>query len=1205
MSIRTVSRLVLTALLVLIPTMALALDMEFYVWGGHDAVVNAFGKLALIFGDNAYKSLYFVVITAGLFFGGVTVFAKSLGTANGSVMTWIVPTLIGVMVYLALVVPKGTIHVYDPVFNKNQAVGGIPDGVVAVAGILNKIERGLVDIVTTAGDPLNYQTQAGGKGFLGLAQLTSIPLSAVDSNLDASMRRYVKDCVSYALMNPNANLTVDELRKTTTNFVGSLDKAVNPAIWTVYFNAANPQGQALTCTDSWTNIKAALTPANLGKNIESVCANLGYDVTDAAALTQCKTVLNNVNTGTGLGAASIDDFLKQAYVSQRLEEIFRSGNASGATNYQFLLNASGAMKSANEWLPILKAALTAIAVGLLPFLALFIPTPLIGKAVGIIAGFFIWLTAWGVTDAIVHQFAVDYANRAYEMVRQNKLGMDALYFFPDQTVKILGMFGTLRMSGMMLATVITGMLIRFGGHAMSMMAGGMVNQVQSAGTRAAHEVEDPAGRASAMQRNVTAMPTQAWSNEHSFQARQAQSLVGMSAKTTASSDMIRDFGMDFSSRISADSEIGRSIGFGGSGRAMREGGLSSAYELKSFDGRLGLDKSAATKDVVSGSYGGDTLAFAKMGVANDRALANVFGSGENYSDFLTANMDKSVGQLQGEMGAYAAARSLGFSGNWRDFHAMRSEITALGDFANADAVNRIADNYGISSGQLMQMNAQFQQSKHASEVTGLSNQMGGPVAAGTEAGHVLATETAGKIQGIYAGGGYENYQQLTSNDVSGRIARNQLVHAAADQMVGRIAPQLKNDPEMYQNGHLTERGFAEMQKAMEGQNINFTTADGKSAVNVGMDGGIVNSSDSGTVAKGDRGQALEMQKQLRAAGFQSAAAHVAKLSGQAFDYKADYDRNGNLASFAIDQGGRVQKFDLGQSKTGTDIERLDRNVSTTDKGLRKTVGDFIKTGYENQSLNVSRKSGSYMIQAGGKQMMVNGDWYYAKNEKTGNMEVVGGSFSNGLDGNVLMYAKDKDGNLHYSQVQGKMDKSGNLIAGQRSEITEDQFVQSSQQGAAVVSTRSGGGITGSVRADGGVKADYSSSQVVGTRVESKQNLAGSAATQDFTDGRSIDAGTAATMIAVGQGALHETAGVVRDVEGVVGPNLKMAEKRERATKESVREEAQVIRTIDRGKAEKSREVQQEVQRTSKILQHQSKSSNLPKSGGPSPVRRGR
>ena len=531
-------------------------------------------------------------------------------------------------------------------------------------------------------------------------------------------------------------------------------------------------------------------------------------------------------------------------------------------------------------------------------------------------------------------------------------------------------------------------------------------------------------------------------------------------------------------------------------------------------------------------------------------------------------------------------------------------MSALGDYANADAVRTIADSYGISSAHLMQMNSLFNQGKQASEVSGLSNQLGGPVAAGTEAGRVVATETGGKIQGVYAGGGYDNYQQLTSNDVSGRIARNQLVHAAADQMVGRIAPQLKNDPEMYQNGHLTERGFVEMQKAMEGQNINFTTSDGKSAVNVGMDGGIVNSSDSGTVAKGDRGQALEMQKQLRAAGFQSAASHVAKLSGQAFDYKADYDRNGNLASFAIDQGGRVQKFDLGQSKTGTDIERLDRNVSTTDKGLRKTVGDFIKTGYENQSLNVSRKSGSYMIQAGGKQMMVNGDWYYAKNEKSGNMEVVGGSFSNGLDGNVLMYAKDKDGNLHYSQVQGKMDKSGNLIAGQRSEITEDQFVQSSQQGAAVVSTRSGGGITGSVRADGGVKADYSSSQVVGTRVESKQNLAGSAATQEFREGRSIDAGTAATTIAVGQGALHETAGLISDASAIVRPNMKLKQDRENRMEKAQRAEETARRDSSRTAAEKSHEVYQGIQRTSKILQNQSKSSNLPK-GPASPLTKGR
>ncbi len=1190
---RIVSKVALVVPLLLIPSLALALEMEFYVWGGHDAVVNAFGKLALIFGDNAYQSFYFVVITAGLFFGGVTVFAKSLGGANGSVMSWIVPTLIGIMIYLALVVPKGTIHVYDPVFNKDQAVGGIPDGVVAVAGILNRIERGLVDIVTTAGDPLNYQTQAGGKGFLGLAQLTSIPLTAVESNLDASLRRYARDCVAYALMNPNAGLTVDELRKGSTNFITSLDKAVNPAIWTVYYNGANPQGEALTCTDSWANIKAALTPATLERNIQSVCANLGYDVADAASLNQCKTVLNNVNTGTGLGAATMDDFLKQAYISQRLEEVFRSGNAVGATNYQFLLNASGAMKSANEWLPILKAALTAIAVGLLPFLALFIPTPLIGKVVGIIAGFFIWLTAWGVTDAIVHQFAVDYANRAYEMVRQNKLGMDALYFFPDQTVKILGMFGTLRMSGMMLATVITGMLIRFGGHAMALMAGGMVGQVQGAGTRAVHEVEDPTGRGAAIQRNVTAMPTQAWSNEHSFQARQGQSLVGLSGKTTAAGDMIRDFGMEYSGRIAADSELGRGIGFGGAGRAMREDGLATAYGLKSFDGRLGLDKSAAAREMVSDGYGGDTLAFARMGVANDRALATVFGSGENYAGFLTANMEKSFGQLQGEMGAYAAARSLGFSGEWQEFNAMRSEVSALGDFANAEGVNRIAESHGVTAGQLMQMNTLFRQEREASEVMGLSAQLGGPEQAGGEVGRILAAEAGGKVQGIYAGGGFDNYQRLVSNDVSGRIARNDLVHAAAEQMVDRIAPQFRENPEMYQGDHLTERGFAEMQKAMEGQNITFTTTDGKSVVTVGMDGGMVNSSDAGTVAKGDRGEAL--RKQLRAAGFPSAAAHVAMLSGQAFDYRADYDRNGNLASFSIDQGGTVRRFDLGQSRGGTDIERVDRNVETVDKGLRSSVGDFIKSGYENQELNVSRKSGSYLIQAGGRQTMVNGDWYYGMNEKSGKMELVGGSFSNGLDGNVLMYAKDKAGNLHYSQVQGKMDRNGNLVAGQRSEITEDQFVQLSQQGAAVVSTRSGGGITGSVRADGGVKADYSSRQTIGTSVQSVQNFAGSAANSDFIEGRSVDAGTVATTIAIGRGALHETSGLIGDAATVARPLTSTMEKNAAKVEAEARVLEQLARTAET-------RVERELQRTGKILQHQSRTSPLPKSGGPQPLR---
>lgn len=691
MSMRTTSRIAIALLILAIPSAAFATTMDFYVYGGFDAVVNAFSKLALIFGDSTYKSLYAISIVAGIFFGCLSLASKALGTGNGSPMAWLVPSLIGIMVYLALVVPKGTLQIYDPVYNKNQALGSIPEGVVVVAGLLNTIERGLVEIVSTSGDPMSYQTQAGGKGFLGLAQLTSLPLSASDSNLDASLRRYVKDCVTYELMRPGSSLSVDELRKTTTSFTSSMQKAQNPAVWTVYYDSLTPNGQTLTCTDAWTNITAALTPASLSNNISAVCASLGYDVTDAASLNQCKTVLENVNDGTTLGAASLYDFLKQAYISQRLEEVFRSGDATGATNYQFLLSASGAMKAANEWLPILRAVLTAIAVGLVPFLALFIPTPFIGKAVGLIAGLFVWLTAWGVTDAIVHQFAVDYANKTYELVRQNRLGMDALYFFPDQTVKILGMFGTLRMSGMMLATVITGMLVKFGGHAMAMMSGSLAGQIQSAGTRAAHEIEDPAGRASAIQRNVSAMPAQAWANEHSFWSRSSAAKSHMDMNT-------------------------------GSGLALGTEGFSQGYNS--------MQTSMGTTDAFVKS--GDPRASAALGTAMMKAPTGQFSTNAGQEWIRHASPDGKIATLtsgaqklalsngrltdasgmhlgikynEGIKAGYSVARSNAESEAVRyDMATGRSFLSTLSNNEGTTSVSGIAQKYGVSKGTTHELN---------------------------------------------------------------------------------------------------------------------------------------------------------------------------------------------------------------------------------------------------------------------------------------------------------------------------------------------------------------------------------------------------------------------------------------------------------------------------------------------------------------------
>lgn len=516
--------MVMVGAILVLPVQSFALDMEYYTWGGHSAVVSAFSKLALIFSDNGYKALFASVIVLALVIGGGSTFVRAAFGVRVSPIAWVVPILVGVVIYLGLVVPTGTLHIYDKTKNAYTPVAGVPNGIVAMAGILSTIENGLVEIVNTAGDPLGYQVQAGGVGFLGLFKSAQIPLGPKDSYFDASMNQYIKDCVSFELQRPGTTLTVDELRKNSTDLRTALAKAVNPSIYTIYSKAASPNGVTMSCTDAMTQISAYLnTPVNLESNIKSTCAELGFNPTVATQYQACQTSIASTLSMLGVTTGTTStDFIRQAYIGKRLNDYYRSGDGTSVGNYQFLINASGTMKSANEWLPTLRAVLTAIAVGLIPFLALFIPTPLFGKAIGVIAGFFIWLTAWGVTDAIVHGFAVDYANQAFESIRQigaatpGAMGMDAFYFMPNETIKTLAMFGTLRMSGLMLATIITGMLIKFGGHALASLSGNVTGQIQGAGTSAARQTEDISGRGKAIAGLTSSLPTTELANNPGY-----------------------------------------------------------------------------------------------------------------------------------------------------------------------------------------------------------------------------------------------------------------------------------------------------------------------------------------------------------------------------------------------------------------------------------------------------------------------------------------------------------------------------------------------------------------------------------------------------------------------------------------------------------------------------------------------------------------
>lgn len=635
-----------TAAMVFVPAIALALDMEFYTYGGHDAIVNAFNKCALIFNSQNYKSLFAGVLAASLaawiargtwqlMFGGSMSSIEQIGKSNVMIGA-IVPWFISVAFFSAMVIPKGTLHIYDEVENKYQAIGGIPNIVVISAGLTNLIERGLVQMVATSGDPKGFLSQAGGKGFMGLFRMTTQPLTSLDTALDATLYRYIDDCITFELLRPGATLTVDELRKTSTNLVSSLAKGINPANFTTVFDPAlNPAGEAMTCTDAWNNIQTRLAnDANFKDNLVPACGEMGFNPSNMAELNTCTEKLNGILTLLGPGITSVD-FIRQNYISQQLE---RAYNKDGAfANFQMLTKASGTMSSFNEWQPYIRAAFTAITVSMMPFLALLIPTPYMSRALKYLFGSFVFLAVWGVVDASMHQFVIDFANRLYEEIRINHMGMDALYFFPGTTEKVLAMFGMMRAGSLAIAVTVTGVLglAVLGGET----AGKTAGDVTATAGAAEQKMLSPAGRAQEIEANLKSIPTQAMANEYSFQTRQ-----GVEMSRTAG---------EFRQQLGALSGAGGMDGYLGmrqgqgmttSYRGQGDVGLNQAF-MKQADA-MGIPKEAAQKIAAATVNHGEGLAELRrlqaQGFSGQKA-ADVYWQGKTVDHM----QGKSVGQQQG------------------------------------------------------------------------------------------------------------------------------------------------------------------------------------------------------------------------------------------------------------------------------------------------------------------------------------------------------------------------------------------------------------------------------------------------------------------------------------------------------------------------------------------------------------------------------
>ncbi|MDA8088847.1 MAG: conjugal transfer protein TraG N-terminal domain-containing protein [Nitrospiraceae bacterium] len=487
--------LTLTAVFLLLPTPAHA-AWEYYTYGGFDSVLPAWQRVALIFSDSNYNSLFFPIVVLGIFCAIVVLYLKLLGGANvGGPMSWAVPVGIGIILYLGLVVPKDSLMIYDPVMNEGPVqVSGIPLGIAAMAGSLNEIQNGLIDIIDTSSDPVElYQQNAGGEGFNILLQTGQESLQ-VPPELEGSIQQYTKDCLLFELTRPGTTLTPSELAS-STDFRTDYAKAASPAIYTVSY-ISNSVGGTMTCQDAWSAINGAVSsPSTWGSDINNICAQSGYDPTIPAELQKCKDLAASTSEWIWGANYPLQNLAMQSAFTQAIEETFNNASPDQAIQTLAARQTGSDWLSAglagNTWIPVIMAAMTTLAIAILPFLIMFLPTPLFGKVISLIAGIFIWLTAWGVIDAIIHSFGVDYARHAAQQLQQFGLGVKSISYFPTFGMKTLAAFGNMRWFGLMLATVITGMLVRFGGSALAHLAGGLTAGAAAGGSAAGRMEMDP------------------------------------------------------------------------------------------------------------------------------------------------------------------------------------------------------------------------------------------------------------------------------------------------------------------------------------------------------------------------------------------------------------------------------------------------------------------------------------------------------------------------------------------------------------------------------------------------------------------------------------------------------------------------------------------------------------------------------------------
>ena len=488
---------------------AFSYDWEFITYGGYNAAVEAWKRVALIFSDSGFKGLIFVAVVLGALILFYAFLARAaFGARIDPVRNWLVPVFLGMIVATALILPKDSVIIYDEVLERGPyRVNGVPRILGFLAHITNKIEKGFIDIIDTSVIDINskYSYNAGGINYRALKNLHSFSpsdsLFARKKYIIDSLTNYWNDCILFEISRSNG-ATINPQMLFSGQITGSeiINRAKNPSVYTKLVNSDGSVTEGISCEDagntliSWLNTEfsGSYTAANLsGLMISGACSEAGYGGS-SASLSECanriQSLLNEVSSQVGVPSPGLQMAAYQYFLATVFKNAVLSGNPNEAlavlASSQTMSTMWGLGEHANSWIVILKEALTALAIGISPFILLLAVTPLAGRALSLLAGLFVWLLCWGVIDAVIFTFGRELASAYVSALGPGSSygwGFALAMAMPSYSAKMVAIFGALRWAGLGLATVFASMLVRFGGAALAMVAGSIAGIPQGAG----------------------------------------------------------------------------------------------------------------------------------------------------------------------------------------------------------------------------------------------------------------------------------------------------------------------------------------------------------------------------------------------------------------------------------------------------------------------------------------------------------------------------------------------------------------------------------------------------------------------------------------------------------------------------------------------------------------------------------------------------